>query len=338
MDTNIQQTDETAIRETAATNFSLSYKVYDVPQAFKDLPQNGKDEKFKHLPGESSNPAEHVQGYTQYEKAGKYNYYFSYNDSGKGYLLATTGKEDKNPQIIEIHKDWSHPGGIQAIGTKLLIPVENNSKSKIFIYDIEQSKMLSSVIRYKDSGEIKDEFPHNAGCLGITDFMAGGKQYYLLAVCSSIKSAHTYHAYTAEAFNDISAVTFEKAGEFTLKDMGKQSWDDIECQGFGLVTDKKDGAVYLVALQPYSMLVTYEDWAFLIKIKVNFDKNGKPISISREKIDGRHLYAKGDSFQAGTHFRWGAGIHVKSNGRLVLLATSKKFDGYELDTNHWNRC
>ena len=337
MNSQNQKTNESAMQETAG-KIRLSYKVNDVPQAFKNLPEDGKKETFKNLPEKARKETEHIQGYTQYEENGTYQYLFTMNANGHGYLLKTA-KDGQSVQI-EIHKDWSHPGGIQAIGTKLLIPCEKDDKSKIFVYDIEKAKMVcdsednAAGIKYRDSnGQIKDTFPHKAGSVGITDFKLNGDDYYLLIVLAiwtdGTATKSVCNGYIAKIMSeDIMEHTFVKIGDFFLKDKDGNVNIALDCQGIGLVTDTNN-KVYLVALHSVSYLFSYKDLAFLFEITATEQ------SLGAEQVDKRHFTSKGDSGAYGTHFRWGTGIHITPKGKLVLHATSRNIDNKKLNTNYW---
>ena len=269
---------------------------------------------------------EHVQGYTQYQDGSDYTYLFTHS-GGKGYLLTTTGTDDKNTKTIEMDKDFSHPGGIQAIGKYLLIPCEKDSGSKIYVYDIKE-KELKQPIKFK--GKKNGELKHKSGSLGITDFEIDGTRYYLLLACAITKDPTKCYCYIAKADDEITNVEFSSIGDFILEDTKKDEKKDLECQGIGLVTDGGNGNVYLIALYSQGKS-TYSDYAFLFKITATTS------SIENEEIDYRHFTSKGGLLgTGGTHFRWGAGIRITPSGRLVLLATSRNIiAGTFLDTNHW---
>jgi len=70
---------------------------------------------------------------------------------------------------------------------------------------------------------------------------------------------------------------------------------------------------------------------YLIKLTISNN------TINHENLKSKHLVSKGGvSGVAGTHFRWGAGIRVTPDGKIVLLATSRNIiAGGSLDTNYW---
>ena len=300
---------------------NLSYKVNDVISAFEKLPETGKHEKIKNLHYFSNIGLEHIQGYTEYRNNGKIYYIFSHNTTGDyGYLLISIGKDDKNTQTIKLEKGWEHPGGIQAIGRYIFIPCEKENKSRIFIFDMETEKFV------EPSTTI--EFKHEGSCLGITDYEKDGTDYYFLLVGDHEK----YYGYRAEVPSDMSQLKFESLGSIDLKDKGYQN-KEMNCQGIGLVTDSKDGNIYMIGLMSYTSGLTYADWAYVIRITIDENKS----QITAKKVKERHLKNDGGiSGVDGSHFRWGAGITITPEGELVILTTSRNIiAGTKLDTTFW---
>lgn len=296
----------------------LSIKVENVKQKFTALSETGVHEKFEEFPYFSNIGVDHIQGYTQYQNDNKTYYIFTHSASGRdsGHVLITDALKGWCKEI-PTPSGWNHPGGIQTIGQYLFVPCEKDNESRVCIYDLEESPRL----------EVKKtlDFDHNAGCLGITDFLIENNRYYLLLVGDQSK----YHAYISE-INDsgISGLSFKGIGSISLDNIhGKK----IDCQGFGLVTDK-NGQVYMIALMSHGKGLTYEDRGYLIKVNatktsVNYEDSGQ----------NKHFISKGGiSGVDGSHFRWGAGIRITPDGRLVMLATSRNIiAGTHLDTSYW---
>jgi len=295
----------------------LSTKVEDVAGKFNALPKTGCHEKLENLPYYSNIGVDHVQGYTQYQNGDNLYFIFTHSldsrESGRIVMI-------KNMKTLhkEIHTqtDWNHPGGIQAVGKYLFVPCEKAEKSIISVYDLDSSNL----------DKVKQiECSHKAGSLGITDFVISSIPYYLLLVGAS----STYHAYISEIKSSAMAEqSFKKVGSFSLDNI---SGKKLDCQGFGLVTDTQN-QVHMIALMPHASGATYADWGYLIKINpttsgVNYEYLGQ----------NRHFTNKGGvSGTYGSHFRWGAGIRVTPDGRLVILATSRNIiAGTYLNTTSW---
>jgi len=304
----------------------LSYKVPDVPAKFETIEAKGtgKGEQsyYKNLPNVSSKlHMKHVQGYTRaYLKSGIIASFFTHTD---GHTIMTNYSTD-----VVIHKyqrtgsTYDHPGGIQSIGQYLFIPYEEDGKSVVVVEDIENS--LSEVNRFS--------FNHKAGAVGITDFTittitntndTNKKSYYLLLVGDDDK----YYAYIAEVSDSISisGLTFTSAEYFTLK--------DVNCQGFGLVTDTNNN-VYMIATHARGSGAPYHDEVHLVRIKINIDSGGKK-SVSHEKLKTKQLESS-DGGPEGIHFRWGAGIFIRNDGTFDLLATRKYIESGKLIRDRWS--
>lgn len=303
--------------EIIAPDDRFSFKVKDVPKAFSNLSENGKNETFDGLPYFTNIGFEHIQGYTQYQDSdGQYYYFFTHNTTGAyGYILVSRGTDGKNVKKLKLDEGWSHPGGIQAVGQYLFVPCEKNDVCKISIYDAKNMNHIKSFL-----------FDHNAGCIGITDFKQDGKPYYLLLVGDQEK----YYGYTAEITDNISDLNFTPVGSIDISGKGHSENDkEMNCQAIGLVTDE-DGTLYMIAMKSYPDKAPCSDWAYLIKITVS---NGE---MKYDKVEEKHFISKGGLAGVdGTHFRWGAGIRIQPSGRLVLLATSRNILSNKLNTNYW---
>ena len=128
-------------------------------------------------------------------------------------------------------------------------------------------------------------------------------------------------------------ITFE---EVKGKKSGKTRTKSIDCQGFGLITshsyDKKGEEQEV----PYMIAPVYqdsEDWIYLIEL----DFSGSSFSMIPRIC--RHLKNDGGlPGEAGTHFRWGAGVCITSDSKLKILATSRNIVSTgvtKLNTNYW---
>lgn len=325
------------------TNKELyAYRVNDVETAFKNLPQDGILETFEHIIYFKSIGAEHIQGYTQYQRDGIMYYIFTHHTGGDyGYIMITYGTDCTGEVVIRTPKGYSHPAGIQCVGKYLFVPCEKDGKSSVFIYDLHKLDTMGKG-KYIENQHIKKiDFNHRAGCVGITDYVRNGKHYYLMLLGAN----ETYHVYRAEIKedelkNDFASVDFKELNSFELKGIKiKELQDDgttkeetrkIDCQGIGLVTDNIDETVYMVAPIMWNSNC---DWLYLFKLNIDEDV------VSATPILGRHMISHGGlAGEAGIHYRWGAGIRVKPNNRLVVLTTARNTlpePDANLDTNFW---
>lgn len=219
-------------------------------------------------------------------------------------------KDSSAKKYDSYDENFNHPGGIQMIGDYLVVAVENSShnKSHIRLYNLEglrnkKFEILPEFDIYNDS--------KGAGYVGITNNEDDKKETFTLAVGDKKKIT----IYQASAEELLPNAKFEEKFECTLKD---------DYHGMGLLTDSNDQKVYMIGFRKYQN----EDWAELYEI----DFKNKTLV----KKKSRHFYNKGGlRINEGIHFRWGSGIHIKNDKRLVLIATAKNYVGGKIDTNWW---
>jgi hypothetical protein len=315
-------------------------KVSDVKGRFDSLPKNGTYEKFTNFPYYDANiGVDHIQGYTQYQGSNGKEYIFTHSEerlvntgNGRVIFMNSPTTHPQPPVIAAPKSGYYHVGGIQAVGKYLFVPFTNNKDKLIAVYDLETPKR-TLVASYGG-------FP-GSSALGITDFIYKGEPHYLLIVNNGVD----YHIYTAPIPKDgvISNKTaFSYYGVLSLKGLPKKIGQDgkINCQGFGLVTETS-GLVYMIALETHDKVVEYEDWAYLIQMTT---PDGQIGLANVNEIKSKHLYSNksgGMKGNDGTHFRWGSGIHILPEGKLVILATRRNIlnptisTPHVLDTYYW---
>lgn len=309
-------------------NNLCSFVIDNIKTAFESLPQKGTNEQFKHLRYFKNIGVEHVQGYAQCTGLSNKNYLFTHHTVGNyGYLLMTTSIEDNNPSSIPLENGWNHPGGIQTIGQYVFVPCERDKESNIFIYDVTNKSMVKSI-----------KLDHRAGCIGITSY---NNKYVVV-----IGDKETYHVYLGDIPQNMSELEIKKVSSFVLKDTtfkevngyksGKYRTKSIDCQGFGLITSHPYDNPSEKQEVPYMIAPVYqdsEDWIYLIEL----DFSGSSFSMIPRIC--RHLKNDGGlAGEDGTHFRWGAGVVVTSDSKLMILATSRNivYSGVtRLNTNYW---
>lgn len=297
-----------------------AYRVDDAVESLKNLPQTGRHEKIKGLRYFSNLGIEHVQGYTQYEHNGKVYYLFTHHTTGDyGYILQATNDSDETLSFMT-PKGWNHPAGIQCLGQYLFVPCEEGSEARIFVYDILHNMKKVKTLRCS----------HRAGCIGVTDFNQGNENYCLLLVGDQ----QVYYAYIAKKSTSMRDLNFTYFGKIDLGANRTDEQDeffmeeDINCQGFGLVTDKEEN-VHMLALMTHGC----KDRVFMIKLNINISER----TFSYDTEVSAHLINKGGiAGDYGSHFRWGAGIRITPLNNLVVLATSRNIiAGTKLDTTSW---
>ena len=297
-----------------------AYRLDDAVLSLNKLKTEGIYEKIKGLRYFSNLGIEHVQGYTQYEKDGNLHLLLTHHTVGHyGYVLQSINFSE-DTKSFRTPFGWSHPAGIQCLGQYLFVPCEEGAEARIFVYDVLRNMAKVKVLRCS----------HRAGCLGVTDFKRGDDTYVLLLVGDQ----QVYYAYVAKKCSWMKDLNFEPFGKI---DLGANRTEDedkffdrkpVNCQGFGLVTDKNE-EVHMLALMTHSC----EDKVYMLKINIDFGKK----SISYETETSAHLINKGGIVgDYGSHFRWGAGIRVTPQKKLVILATSRNIiAGTKLDTTSW---
>lgn len=297
-----------------------AYRLDDAVLSLDKLETEGVYEKIKGLEYFSNLGIEHVQGYTQYEKDGNLHLLFTHNTVGHyGYILHSINFSE-DTKSFRSPFGWRHPAGIQCLGQYLFVPCEEGTEAKIFVYDVLRNMTKVKVLRCS----------HRAGCLGVTDFKRGDDTYILLLVGDQ----QVYYAYVAKKCTLMKDLNFEPFGKIDIGSNRTKEDDDffdkepVNCQGFGLVTDKNEEA-HMLALMTHSC----EDKVYMLKI--NIDIANKSISYNTET--STHLINKGGIVgDYGSHFRWGAGIRVTPTKQLVILATSRNIiAGTKLDTTVW---
>lgn len=296
-----------------------AYRLDDAVLSLDNLETEGVYEKINGLRYFSNLGIEHVQGYTQYEKDGNLYLLFTHHTVGQyGYILQSINHSD-DTKSFRTPFGWSHPAGIQCLGQYLFVPCEEGSEARIFVYDVLRDMTKVKVLRCS----------HRAGCLGVTDFKRDNETYVLLLVGDQ----QVYYAYVAKKCTLMKDLNFEPFGEI---DLGARTEDEdkffdkksVNCQGFGLVTDKNE-ETHMLALMTHSC----EDKVYMLKINIDFEKK----SISYKTETSAHLINKGGIVgDYGSHFRWGAGVRVTPAKQLVILATSRNIiAGTKLDTTSW---
>jgi hypothetical protein len=254
--------------------------------------------------------ASHIQGMASY---GKY-LFFPHNAEldAPGFIVVVDKTQQRIVQTFSTPDiTRPHPGGCQVIGDYLAVSLERSGSGVICFYYL---------------GDMTDDVPPvplpirvptvaGAGAVGILDYYFGSSRYYLLAVYDSpIVSLYASNGRLLE----------DEECQFT-----HLGFPDVELQGHGadnlcLLADTL-GHVYLVALtsDDTNFHTEYIDWAQLYKLVINIPQRTaqwSPVSI-------RHMFTNGGSpltFE-GIHFRYGAGIQIRTARDLELFCSARNF-------------
>lgn len=293
-------------------------KVPDVPAAFNAVSKNGVKHSYSGEPGVPNMVESHVQGVAPYR-----NYFvLTHNNKGysKGYMLVINRTSQKLVEKFDTPRaHYNHPGGCQRIGSYLAVALENSNASDSYIYfydltgmsDSTRPTLLPYALHRKDKG---------AGGVGITNFTdAAGAERYALAVYDNGK-LDLYQS---------NPVTLDDPGiQFTL--IGSTDKADGGYSEVCLVTDTNQ-QLYMVGFATHDLGGSNKDYADLYSVE--------PDLTTVKKLKARHMYTKhgGVVGMAGVHFRWGAGMQVRSDLSLEFFATQRNFVGNKFYSNTFRK-
>lgn len=300
---------------------SYNQKIQNVLNAFKAIDKDGNVHNYSGEPWVANIVESHVQGVAMY---GNY-CMLTYNNKGysKGFVMAVN--TNSNSLVLDFDtpdEHYNHPGGIQAIGDFLLVPVENSGADDSYLHFYNMSGMNDNtqptLLAYS-----KHRNGNGAGAAGITNFTGSdGVEYYLM--CAYDNGATDFYLSNGLPLSD-AGIVFQKVASHKFDESGYSS----TC----LLTDTSNN-IYMIGFR-VSGSVSYDDYADLYQISMN---DNTPTGAT--KLDSRHFYTdhgKGVSGIAGVHFRWGAGVSNLTSTTFNLLATQRNFVGNNLTINVFNQ-
>lgn len=281
-------------------------KLADVPQAFEAVNKDGEKHMYYGVVDLLNVFESHVQGIAAY-----YNYVvLTHNNKGrsKGLIIIVNKNTKKLVNIFDTPDEhFNHPGGCQAIGDYLVVPVENSDHSESFIHFYDLSGMNDNT-KPELMNYVIQRYKHGAGGAGITNYtyQSGESAYerYVLAVYDNGRI--DFYLSNDEPFL---GKDFEFSRVFDIK-IAETDLSEI-C----LLADSNN-KLYMVGFR----LDDNDDFAYLYGINLEAQQVspiGKP----------RHMYThKGGGLPGhfGVHFRWGAGLDINADG-LRFRATQKLF-------------
>jgi hypothetical protein len=339
----------------ATTRIEKSTKLSDVYAAWDALTQSGKDRplgemKYVGYSGDlyvpSGSSVSHIQGYVKYYTNFPDNegvdcrtfHIFSHSDvSGqKGDLyfisecrqytfhLRIPVREVTEKEIdpgSSKNRYYNHPGGIQAIGNYLMVPVQASkglSFSRSFIlYCVDLTPLNQQIPTAPvNINEILRSNQIGAMCVGVTDVKCEispssnvDEQKYMFAILGSSKDLHIYIIGTSTDFKDIQhhgEVEREQTYTVAEKYQNIGLFSNISGEVFMLGFDRKN---YTDSVSLYSL--------------TNFDgtdlKGGnKLMPLRTKKVTTNHDGSNKITFDKG------AGFDIPNEDQLFLYATSDK--------------
>lgn len=295
--------------------------VDDVQTAFSDIPIDGQRVDLQGFPGNYDPTVSHIQGHTLFE--GKDNTLYSIlthsvSTADYAHILAGPVDGDEFFGFKTYMKGWKHPGGIQTIGDYLLVPSEQDDHAYISLYDL-RTLQVGELRRVETFSLATD---HKVGAMGITSYQdPSGNEYYLLVAAHLDGTNSEYHIYRASAVNGIETADFQEVGSFNL---------DKDFQGFGLVTETGTNNVYMIGLWSPTEALSYADYEYLYQLNTE-NWSVEPV------LSERHLISTGGAAGVlGVHFRYGAGVYVSNDRRMMISATERNsVMGSTLTANVW---
>lgn len=210
---------------------------------------------------------------------------------------------------------YDHPGGIQAIGDHLAVPVYGGSGTPEV--QIRRASGNFPVVNRIATGK-----PY---CVGITDVVVNGDHFFVLAVSvsSSGKTVHIYHSTPGQPLGSPSC-------DFVLKQkLVSRSPINVNRDFMGypnsisLYADTA-GGVYFVGLYNANF-----DYADLFEVDLTVEK-GKQMMNKLAHRKANRPNAAG--------FRWGASARVVDGQTLMLAACARKVrNGSEIEISRFTR-
>lgn len=305
----------------AAPASAHPHQLRDVAASFHALPAAGTQQGLEGFPGSYDPSVNHIQGYGVYPGQDGVEYAVATHSVGTApyaHIVAGPAAGTQKWGFKTYLKDWRHPGGVQVFGDYLLVPSEQEAAAHIALYDLRS--LAVGELRRVETFDLAVN--HKAGAVGITSYRdADNREFYVMIVAHLNGVNTVYHIYTAPAENGIETAAFTEVGSFA---------SEKDFQGFGLVTEAQSNRVYMVGLWSPSEGATFADYAYL------YELNTSDWSISPE-IAQVHLISSGAlPGVMGVHFRYGAGVLVTEEGRLLLSATERNTVlGSTLMSNSW---
>lgn len=256
-----------------------------------------------------ANKGGHLQGIQALNHKGQTYYIVSgSSDSLSSYSIIKTGSDNfviSHNMILEI--PFRHAGGFQMYENLMAIGVEDNDKkdkSKVFIFQIDNPERLPmEPLAIID--RIGTERRATAGCVAISEI--GGKILIIVGDWDTINL--DFYLIDREKLGlDPDALELEYSLNTTKMD--KSAWIDdkwLSYQNINLIHGE-EGQLYLAGM------TSNADGHNVLDLYLVSTSDLKTFNLTK-------VYTKIFDSNPVTRFRWGAGIHVSSSGKIQILAT-----------------
>jgi hypothetical protein len=280
-------------------------KLDDVARAFAAIPATGTNTFFDGKVKSNVDLNTHIQGFAPYRGF----HFLAQSDFGEpaGRLFVVDRSVGQRklvasltlPALSPTKPFYFHPGGCQIVGDCLVLPIETgNGHSAICFFDVSNPLAVREI---NPALRVRRDF-HDAGAVGVTNFSASGKEYWLL--CAYDNGAVDFYVSDTETFPG----SFHIAFSLTL--------DETEFQSLFLLTDVSD-RVFALGLH---RSLAGRDLGTLFSV----DLVNKKAAVLSE----RHFKTRGidDPIGGGPHFRWGVGLEIVSTSQLALYCSGRRYD------------
>ena len=315
---------------TAQSNSRDSNPKLDFPvRAFEAIPKDARRIVFRQ--GDTEFPiGGHFQGIQSYFDIAlnKQICFLSHDSDEKAYFIAVEFDPDQQRVGVIRHFQYlpsdgnqpplRHPGGMQLIGSYLVIGVEDNQdrcRSQIQFWDVSdpfhpQQRKGLTVPRESTTPEDK-----TAGAVGI---VKRAHDHLLVVANWDAKALDFYESNGLPLGDETCRFTFKV--RWTSMDANRDSWEPDEnwgsYQAVNLICDRH----FQIFLVGFDTAIPNRDIIDLFSV----DLSKPPADIIR-KIADKHMIFEGD-----VHFRYSGGIFIKSSTDLSCYATEA---GVRVETN-----
>lgn len=252
------------------------------------------------------------------------------SDNGRIIIAHQHEKDFEFENDIDV-VDNDHPGGSQAIGDYVALPVykqkSEDDSATIQIYDI----LNMTLVKQFPTGK------RRAYCVGITHLNSQNGGFYLLAVGVNSKGdkMHFYRTANDKPFNDDDC-NFEECGEWEFHDVTYPN-------SISLISDEA-GNAYFLGLHTSGRLASLgfgKDWVDLYRIGLKESRGVELTKISKLHVKCTTGGSAGRPFLGHVRsyfrpaFRWGGSALVSSPTAIKLFACERNVrkDGKQIKLN-----
>lgn len=261
----------------------------------------------------------HVQSMT---RGGMAYYYFTHSEKTRetGYIIIVESGSNNRVQTVSTPSgNGKHPGGLQAIGEYLAVAIENAEGSTSWIRFYDCRKVTDSTAPVLLPVYVRRE-TKGAACCGITSYVDktdpnAPKDRYLLGVFADGK-VDFYRS-------DVSSGLLDNPNFKWEESFGSHSVP-AGCGSLALLTDQNNN-IYLITFEVDETSNGFEDYARLSLVTLPSATTELDITQKKyRKFDTQNWKSTG---KIGVHFRFGAGLYIRSEREFELLASERSMQG-----------